>query len=240
MTASLNLYCIVSYCIVGVLCNMLFCRSVTCDFEHISVRLRFQFELELESRTLCAYRGACCPLRASAYVLLQTDTMSGSDLPYYHKQGRPVPLQKKGFHRNAGILLFVIVAVFATICLTTLYYIPEISHPDEYNTVYKQFTGGAVRDEEPPLGAKSPETEPATSPSTEPAKVVKDGVQVVKQPGVSEQGKQSTVELTPKKEVEIPATSQKKAELHSKQDRNNVGEDTVKRDKVIEVCGSMC
>lgn len=167
-----------------------------------------------------------------------TDTMSGSDLPYYHKQGRPVPLQKKGFHRNAGFLLFVIVAVFATICLTTLYYIPEISHPDEYNAVYKQFTGGTVRDEEPPLGAKSPETEPATSPSTE-AKVVTGGEQVVKQPGVAEQGKQATVELSPQKKVESPATSQKKAELLSKQDRTKLGEDTEKRDKVKQVC-SMC
>ena len=165
-------------------------------------------------------------------------TMSGSDLPYYHKQGRPVPLPKRGFHRNAGILLFVIVAVFATICLTTLYYIPEISHPDEYNTVYKQFTGGTVRDEEPPLGVKSPETEPATLASVE-VKTVKTRDQVVRQPVVREQKKQETVKLTHQTEVESPATSQKKAEPPSLEDKTKVGEggwaDTEKRDKVKEV-----
>ena len=159
--------------------------------------------------------------------------MSGSDLPYYHKQGRPVPLQsRRGFHRNAGILLFVIVAVFATICLTTLYYIPEISHPDEYNTVYKQFTGGTVRDQEPPLGAQSPATEPATSASRE-TETVTAGRDVVKQPVVVEEEKHKKIE------VASPLKSQKKDEPPSVEDETKGGErgweDTEKRDKVKEV-----
>ena len=134
--------------------------------------------------------------------------------------------------------MFVIVAVFATICLTTLYYIPEISHPDEYNTVYKQFTGGTVRDQEPPLGAQSPATEPATSASRE-TETVTAGRDVVKQPVVVEEEKHKKIE------VASPLKSQKKDEPPSVEDETKGGErgweDTEKRDKVKEVwlC-SMC
>ena len=74
------------------------------------------------------------------------------ELPYYHRrslQGKAVPLTRSpgNFHRKAGTLLILILIVFATICLTTLYYIPEISHPDEYVKVYNSFTDGSSMNE---------------------------------------------------------------------------------------------
>lgn len=124
-----------------------------------------------------------------------------AELPYYHKRslhGKPTPLGRTSsgsFHQRTGTLLIFILAVFATICLTTLYYIPEISHPDDYDKVYRQFIGGpmskSMKDEEPPLDFHDNVTPPSTVSRT-----------TASSPSVSEK-KVEVLTVAPEKEEEL-------------------------------------
>ena len=189
-----------------------------------------------------------------------------AELPYYHKhslQGKPTPLTRSpsgGFHKRTGILLIFILAVFATICLATLYYIPEISHPDDYKDAYRQFIGEpmskSMKDEVPPLNRPQSETPPSTvfSKATSPTPV--DQSLVRKVPDLVVEGKEGIV--TEEKQVIVsskkPASSSEKPSSEETPQTSKpspssdvykpVGEggylDKEKRDKVKEVCLSVC
>ena len=190
-----------------------------------------------------------------------------AELPYYHKhslQGKPTPLTRSpsgGFHKRTGILLIFILAVFATICLATLYYIPEISHPDDYKDAYRQFIGEpmskSMKDEVPPLNGPQSETPPSTvfSKATSPTQVdqslvrkVPDLVVEDKESVVTEKKKQVILSSKePASSSEKPSTVQTTQTLKpssSSDAYKPVGEgghlDKEKRDKVKEVRLSVC